>query len=397
MVSLYKRTGSPFWYARIRDPRIPGGERRLSTNQRDRRSASQAADAEQAKVDFEISNADGLRWLDAAEHFLSNADLKAQTLRGYTSLTAVIARSCLGNFNLKMLTHDDLRRFVRERREAPVLIYDRSAGAARPTRRKRKVTDASIRRALSLISSVIAWSMERDLYGAPRENVARTFDRSRLKEAKPIDRHLRPAQFAQVLAAVKNEEHRRILTVLVGTGMRSDELCTLRWSEVDLGSRLIEFGNLDPEKTKNSGSRRIPLSNEVTTALLAQRAAQKTAAKRYPKLKDTPLVFPNRLTGEARSHLGYLGKRVKILTGMKGYRNHDLRHTFGSWAIQQGIDLIATSRVMGHSTLAMTSRYAKHVDDSIAAQFRQMRIPVTAQSTAHSSGFSSKGHQKGGK
>lgn len=395
MATVYKRKESPYFYARIRDPREPAGERRISTLCRDRRAAEDFADAEQAKTDLEIEGSDGLRWLDAADHFLQNADLKDQTLRGYTSLTSVVTRSTLGNFNLKLLSHDDIRRFVKERREAPVLVYNRSVKSAAPTRRKRKVSDASIRRSLSLISSVIDWAIERDLHGAPAENVMKTFDRSRLKESRIVDRHLRPAQFVQVLNSLKNQEHRRILITLVGTGMRSSELLTLTWTEVDFDSRVIEFGNLDPGKTKNSRARRIPMSSEVYKALLAQRTAQKKDAKRYRKLLDTPFVFPNRLTGEPRSHLGYLGKRVKHLTGLNSYRNHDLRHTFGSWAIQQGIDLIATSLVMGHSTLAMTSRYARHVDDSVAAQFHDLRLPVSAHKTAHSSGLTEKRSRKG--
>ena len=267
------------------------------------------------------------------------------------------------------------------------MVYDRATHGTVATRRGRRVSDASIKRAISLISSVIDWTIGQDLHGAPTENVLRSFDRSILRESKPHDRHLRPAQFVQVLESIKNEEHRRILVVLVGTGMRSGELISLAWDEVDLKSRMIEFGNLDPDKTKNSRPRRIPMSGAVVKALTAQKTAQQLEASRYAKLKDTLYVFPNRLSGRPRTHLGYLGKQVKRLSGIKSYRNHDLRHTFGSWAIQQKIDLIALSKVMGHSDLTTTGRYAKHIDDTVAEQFRDLKVPEVAQSAAHSSGF----------
>ena len=387
MVSVYTREGSPNWYARLRDPRVPGGEDRRSTNTRDRAKAEEVAADLQAKIDREIAGLDGLRWLDAAEDFLARAKLKDQTHRGYSSLVAVITRSSLGNFNMKMLAHDDIKRFVKERRQAQVLVYDRATQGTKPTRKGRRVSDASIKRSLSVLSAIFDWSIAQDLHGAPSENVVSSYDRSGLTESKPHDRHLRPAQFIQILDSLKNEEHKRILIVLVGTGMRSSELLTLQWGEVDMPSQTIEFGNLDPDKTKNSKSRRIPMSAVVLKALAAQKTAQRDATKRYPKLKDTRYVFANRLTGEPRVHLGYLGKRVKRMSGIKSYRNHDLRHTFGSWAIQQQIDLIALSKVMGHSDLSTTSRYAKHIDDTVAAQYRRMQVPETAQPAAQSSGF----------
>lgn len=387
MVSVYKREGSPNWYARLRDPRKPDGEDRRSTGKSTRREAEEAARNLQEQIDFELTSSDGIRWIDASEDFIRRATLKPKTIAGYVSLISVVSKSCLGDFNLKVLTHDDIRRFIKQRRESQVVAYNRKAKAVKPVRKPRHVSDASIRRALSLISSVIDWTIEQELHGAPAENIMRTFDRSKLKESKPLDRHLRPSQFLRIMETIKNEEHQRIIMVLVGTGMRTSELLTLTWDEVDFANRNIEFGNLDPDKTKNSHARRIPMTSEVFDALTAQRTAQGILAKRRPKFKDTRYVFPSRVSAGPRSHLGYLTKRVKALTGLKSYRTHDLRHTFGSWALQQRMDLIAVATVMGHSDVSTTSRYARHVNDSIAAQFRELRVPTPAQQPAQSNGL----------
>jgi integrase len=44
--------------------------------------------------------------------------------------------------------------------------------------------------------------------------------------------------------------------------------------------------------------------------------------------------------------------------GIEDLRFHDLRHTFASWFVQQGGDLYRLSRILGHATLQMSSRYA---------------------------------------
>ena len=47
-----------------------------------------------------------------------------------------------------------------------------------------------------------------------------------------------------------------------------------------------------------------------------------------------------------------------VRAGISDFRWHDLRHTFASWHVQGGTDLYRLSRMLGHSTLQMSARYA---------------------------------------
>jgi integrase len=51
---------------------------------------------------------------------------------------------------------------------------------------------------------------------------------------------------------------------------------------------------------------------------------------------------------------------------IKGLRFHDLRHTFASWYMMNGGDLYELAKILGHSNIKMTERYAKLARHHIA-------------------------------
>ena len=57
---------------------------------------------------------------------------------------------------------------------------------------------------------------------------------------------------------------------------------------------------------------------------------------------------------------------VKERAGLDGVRLHDLRHTYASYAVMQGIPLPTVARLLGHRHVRMTLRYA-HVHDAEVA------------------------------
>ena len=52
--------------------------------------------------------------------------------------------------------------------------------------------------------------------------------------------------------------------------------------------------------------------------------------------------------------------------GIKGLRFHDLRHTCASWLVQEGVDLYMVKKILGHSTIELTQRYAHLRPDDMA-------------------------------
>lgn len=376
MATLFQRPGSPYWYVWLKDPRAEGGLVKKSTRETSKTAALRRAKSLQDELDLQVE-ADledrttkcGLTFLDALALFLEQSDLSASTKYSYSKQGRIITQ-ILGDFDLGQLTHDDLTRFVRERRQMTV----RPPGASDTGRR---VSDSRIRKDLSTISATYKHVIDTDVVSVT--NPVATFSRSKLKTSRVQDRHLRPNQFEEALGACKTPTHRAMLITLVGTGMRSGELMQLYWGEVDFAHEYIEFGNIDPDRTKTKRSRRIPMLKVVIDELTAHKEAQIKAGE-YDR---NGLVFPGWEKDEhgqkvqrVRYDLKYLIKIVRARTGVKGYWNHGLRHTFASWALQQGMDPNAIRKVLGHTTLSTTQRYAHHVDDSIAGQMKQVKLPI---------------------
>lgn len=357
MAELYKRSNSPYWYVAIS---TPTGIVRKSTGTRNKKEALLRA-REMGLLPDKEEEANTLRWLDATEIYFARAELKVSTQRGYEAMVKPIALSSLGDFRLATLTHEQLRDFANKRR----------GDVVRHT--SRIVKQATIRRQLSFISSVYSLLIDHGIEGLPKTNPLKTFERSFLKESPVVDRYLVESQFEKVLVTCKKDIHRRMLCVLLGTGMREKELIKLRWGEIDFETNRIEFGNMDTTRTKNGRSRVIPLIPLAKEALLAHFSAQFPGKSIVLRDVATQLVFPSPKSTDTMPlqyrSLDFLRKAIQRNSGIKSFTIHSLRHTFASWSLQNGVDALAIQKILGHSTLSMAARYARHLDNTAAEQF----------------------------
>ena len=64
---------------------------------------------------------------------------------------------------------------------------------------------------------------------------------------------------------------------------------------------------------------------------------------------------------------------------MKGYGFHSLRHTFASWLVQTGVDLYTVQKLMGHSTISMTERYAHLAPDNLKSAVKKLEDSINRE------------------
>jgi len=138
---------------------------------------------------------------------------------------------------------------------------------------------------------------------------------------------------------------RLIVLIAITTGMRAAEIFGLRWSDVMYNEGLLAVR----AKLKGGKMRYVPM-----TAGLAREL------RRFPAVLGEDRIFPPKAgatSGRQRVEGSFedLLERAKI----ENFRFHDLRHTFASWYMMNGGDLYELAKILGHSNIKMTERYAK--------------------------------------
>ncbi|WP_171172765.1 site-specific integrase [Ruegeria sp. HKCCA0370] len=134
--------------------------------------------------------------------------------------------------------------------------------------------------------------------------------------------------------------------LLILTGCRLGEIQTLQWSFItDVGMELPD---------SKTGARRIPLPQ-------AARAVLST----LPQLPDNPYVIAGAVPGHYVTDLQKPWRRIRKLAGLHDVRIHDLRHTYASNAVSSGMPIQMVGRLLGHSQIQTTMRYAHLADDPV--------------------------------
>ena len=139
-----------------------------------------------------------------------------------------------------------------------------------------------------------------------------------------------------------------IIRLLLLTGCRRGEILTLRWNEVE--GDVIALGDA------KTGARKVYLNSQARRIIERQPRGQ------------SEFVFPSVRNPERpyRPHLPPWD-RVRAEAGFKDVRLHDLRHTMASHAVMNGVPVPVVSRMLGHSDLRTTLRYAHLADRDIEA------------------------------
>ena len=226
--------------------------------------------------------------------------------------------------------------------------------------RAKEVTPATVNRQLTCLKSMfnkaISWGK---FSGKNPVKGIKLF-----KENNQRLRFLEKEEIIKLLANC-NEHIKPIVIIALNTGMRRGEIMGLKWRDIDFRRGIIHLYN-----TKNGEKREIPLNEQARNALISVR-----------KHPESELVFTKK---DGQSYGDFKKSFLKALdkSGIKEFRFHDLRHTFASHLVMNGVDLNTVRELLGHKSLAMTLRYShlspshkKHAVDSLSRRMDTIWTP----------------------
>lgn len=170
------------------------------------------------------------------------------------------------------------------------------------------------------------------------------------------------------LDASVREDYEPFFAFARGSGMRLKECVTLRWQEVDFGTRqVVRIGK---------GGRRVvfpitPAIREILFPLQGQ----------HPEFVFTYVaIYGNRRLGRVRGQrypLTYTGaktawQRLRAGSGLKDFRFHDFRHDFGTKLLRDSGNLKLVQKALNHRDIKSTLRYAHVLDEDVAVAVERL-------------------------
>jgi integrase len=168
---------------------------------------------------------------------------------------------------------------------------------------------------------------------------------------------LSPAEVGALLSSTGNKQWENLFRFAIQTGLRSSELCALRWRDIDFVEKTAHVQNASVSgvtkgtKTK-AGTRKVELTEEAMIALNAQ--------KPFSFMKDG-CVFEDPKTNKPWASADAIRKKAWVPTLRKTgirYRNpYQTRHTFATRHISQGVNLFWLAGQMGHKGPEMLFRH----------------------------------------
>ncbi|MBN8958839.1 MAG: tyrosine-type recombinase/integrase [Rhizobiales bacterium] len=167
------------------------------------------------------------------------------------------------------------------------------------------------------------------------------------------ERFLTAEEARRLIAAVEADENKAAagaIMLLLLTGARRNEITQARWEYVEWEKRTL----LVPV-SKSGRPRRVAL-NGPAIALL--RSLSLTAS--------SPFIFPSAITGRPCPSLFFPWRRIRRRAGLNDLRLHDLRHSFASFLVNQGVSLYVVQGLLGHTQSRATQRYAHLVQQTLS-------------------------------
>jgi integrase len=203
-----------------------------------------------------------------------------------------------------------------------------------------------------------------------------------LKERRDVGRAISPEQESALLHAASQVRYSDsplyvIAVLALNTAMRSNEIKTLRWSQVDLVHRTVTVGK---SKTDAGSGRIIPLNQDAVTVLAHWLGSE-------PEANPSHFVFPaceNHKVDATRPITTFrtAWRNATRSAGLRGLRFHDLRHTAITKLAESATSEYTIMAISGHVSRRMMQHYSHVRMEAMRKAVESIGLPVSPGSRA---------------
>lgn len=250
---------------------------------------------------------------------------------------------------------------------------------------RRGVGASTAQRAVHLLSASLAGAVDAEIIEAnPAARITLP------KGAQATERYLTKEEFAAVVDELPTRRDQLVAYVLAYTGLRWGEMAGLHHNRLDLDRGLVRVVETFDEKNgqvqpypKGKRARDVPVPGWLVD-LLAEipkpgRGARCGLEHTQGACRSSLVLTTASGTVMRNSNWADVWRDAVDRADVGHCRPHDLRHTYASWLIQNGVALAEVGRLMGHVSTATTAKYAHLADmptDAVMAALGAVPVPA---------------------
>ena len=209
----------------------------------------------------------------------------------------------------------------------------------------------SCNRLLILLRYVFNLAVKWDVAGVTTNP---THGLSLMEENNKKERFLTKEEASTLYGAVIQSDNtmlKFIIPMLILTGARKREVLDAKWEDFNLEQQQWRISI-----SKSGKARHVPLSDQAIQLL-----------KTVPQYQKCDWVFANPKTHEPYVSIFCSWNTARKQAGLSDVRIHDLRHSFASFLVNAGRSIYEVQKILGHTQIKTTQRYAHLSQDSLIA------------------------------
>ena len=288
-------------------------------------------------------------WLDIWMENYGKLSMRPSTYANYETLIRLHIKPYIGDILIGKLTSLDLQKLYNK------LLTEGRIDRPEAKHQPKGLSSKTVRNVHTVIYSACEKAITERLLAA-NPAVGCTLPKKEHREMKTLPLEKLDVFFTEAKASGVFE----LYYLELSTGLRRGELLGLKWTDIDWNAGTLSIqrqiqrikGVVQETALKTRNAYRTIALPEDTLAILKQRKKQITS----------PYIFPSPTGGIMEP--GAVRKKLKRIlkrAGLEELRMHDLRHTYATLALQNGVDVKTLSGILGHYSAGFTLDTYGHI------------------------------------